>query len=209
MNRLVLVLVTGLLGCAASSGPDPRQIALAKHEAAAQVYSDDVAQVGAFRQRADVLASECNLLRGHPGWDDMARLLNSSASIEYIEGKEAATWKTRAMLAAWSRRWDASADQFLAQYKALVGSGNTMEQERFRLLAATKKHQDEWKTVKANMLVQAALAARPEATDAILGGIDTAKQRVDEAYAPLGYVLARYGRDDMGLYRVGAPALTP
>src|SRR5262245_52089061 len=77
-----------------------------------------------------LIFQEIILLKNHPGWGDMEKVLRALASIQYVEGENIANQKKTIMIADWSRRWNSPGDQVFNKYRDLLGRCLQLENRR-------------------------------------------------------------------------------
>ena len=117
---LSLLLLVALTACAATEGkPNSKDLPVS----ALQSWEY-------FNQNAKALATETTLLRNHPGWPEMARIIAARPSITYLEGESAAHRKTLLAIREWSEKWGASGETVHMRYLELARRSAFVEERR-------------------------------------------------------------------------------
>ncbi|MBI3428863.1 MAG: hypothetical protein HY050_02145 [Actinobacteria bacterium] len=97
-----------------------------------------------FNLEAMALIQEVTLLKNHPGWPDMEKILNSVPSVQYIEGREEADRKLQSAILEWNRKWDAPGKDMIVKYRDLVERSGALELQRAALLKEWNQVYNEW-----------------------------------------------------------------
>lgn len=148
---------------------------------------------GKFLVDAVSLLKEISLLRNHPGWLDMERIIKTVPSIEYVEGKSTAYLKRALMVAEWSNKWSTSGEKVYNTYENLVNRGLSMETRKKDLL-------EEWSRLNAERLAVTVErhVRSPDAGSQILIEADRKQD------ARIRDDLNSFGIDLIGLYQIKA-----
>lgn len=139
-DRLTRATILAVVACGVSVScsvggstvkPSLYETSLAGVKADHQAWQE---RFSAFRTQANAAISEANLLRNHPGWPELERIVRARPSLKRFEGEAVAREKTAAALVEWGRRWDSSGENLMRIYESLVEEGRHLERQRIQLL---------------------------------------------------------------------------
>jgi hypothetical protein len=82
------------------------------------------AELEEFLKKAFSLSREVALLKNHPGWQDLEKIVKAEPSIRHLEGVEAAAKKTNDAVDAWGKKWNAPGKSIYGTYSTLADRGS-------------------------------------------------------------------------------------
>lgn len=187
--HFAILMALGVSACAADPGRADAERMLNAYKAEAPIHGQTKVVLGELQS----LAGEVQLLLQHPGWTDFATIIMARPGVAYVEGREVAERKTERALAAWSIRWQYSANEMLATYSGLAERSRAANERRLKQIAEERGAQIRRAEIMAS-------AAAPWVSE--LG-----YQKLASVGAPdtgLAAFLARYYLDSLGLLRARA-----
>jgi hypothetical protein len=197
-TRSTILSAVVLAVCAACSGggaagrtPREAEVSAAEAKAEHRVWSG---RLSAFRERASAAIAEGALLRHHPGWPEMQKIIRARPSLRRFDGEDVAREKTAAALAEWNRRWNSPGESLLRAYDTLAAQSQRLETERIGLL---EQRHEVWKRGNDGILRQIASARSAAEMQALNGMLARWNRLRDEDLS----VLEAYGLDALGLYQ--------
>jgi hypothetical protein len=146
---------------------------------------------GKFFEDSVIILREISLLRKHPGWPDMERIITVLPSIEYVEGENSAYLKRTSMITEWSNKWRTSGENVHNTYIELVKRSSSMETRKQLLL-------EEWNRLSSERSVLT-ITRYTQSSSTFPKVIIEANQKQD---ATIRDDLNSFGLDAIGLYQI-------